>query len=57
VYYFYLFICITCFRPLSLGADDFKNLQELNEQEFEKKSVGEQDKWPLTILILCAFSL
>jgi hypothetical protein len=26
---------ITCFRSLSLGADNFKNLQELNIQDFE----------------------
>jgi hypothetical protein len=32
----YLFTCITCFRSLSLGADDFENLQELDVQDFEQ---------------------
>jgi hypothetical protein len=38
-----LFI-ITCFWSLSLGADDFGNLQELDIQDFEQQSVGEQGK-------------
>jgi hypothetical protein len=46
-----------CFRSLSLGADDFENLQELNVQDFEQQLAGEQDKWPMTILILCAIFL
>jgi hypothetical protein len=54
---FYLFSFIACFRSLSLVVDDFENLQELNEQEFEPQLEGEQGKWPLTILILCVFSL
>jgi hypothetical protein len=53
----YLFASIACFWLLSLGADDFENLQELDEQEFEQQLVGEQGKWPLNILTLCAFSL
>jgi hypothetical protein len=32
---FYLFTYIACFRSLSLGANDFENLQELNDQDFE----------------------
>jgi hypothetical protein len=35
MYCFYLFVCIAYFRSLSLGADDFKNLQELEDQESE----------------------
>jgi hypothetical protein len=31
----YLFACIACFRSLSLGVDDIKNLQEFNIQDFE----------------------
>jgi hypothetical protein len=37
-----LFTCIACFRSLSLGAKDFKNLQELNIQDFEQQLAGEQ---------------
>jgi hypothetical protein len=46
-----------CFRSLSLGADDFENLQELSVQDFEQQLAGEQGKWPMTILILCAIFL
>jgi hypothetical protein len=35
--YLYLFTCITYFRSLSLGVDDFENLQELDEQDFEQQ--------------------
>jgi hypothetical protein len=35
VLFIYLF-AITCFRSLSLGADDFGNLQELDFQDFEQ---------------------
>jgi hypothetical protein len=40
MYYFYLFAYIACFWLLSLGVDDFKNLQELDDQEYEQQ-VGE----------------
>jgi hypothetical protein len=35
---------ITYFWSLSLGADDFENLQELNIQDFEQQLAGEQGK-------------
>jgi hypothetical protein len=35
VYFSYLF-AITCFRSLSLRADDFENVQELDIQDFEQ---------------------
>jgi hypothetical protein len=35
MYYFYLFACSACFQSPLLGADNFKNLQELEDQEFE----------------------
>jgi hypothetical protein len=38
------FVRIACFRSLSLGADDFENLQELGIQGFEQQLVGEQSK-------------
>jgi NOL1/NOP2/fmu family ribosome biogenesis protein len=41
MYCLYLF---ACFQSLSLGADDFKNIHELNEQEFEQYLAGEQGK-------------
>jgi hypothetical protein len=44
MYYLYLFSYIAYFRSLSLGADDFENLQELDKQEFEQQPVGEQGK-------------
>jgi hypothetical protein len=33
---------IAYFRSLSLGANDFGNLQELDFQDFEQQPVGEQ---------------
>jgi hypothetical protein len=36
----YLF-AITCFRSLSLCADDFQNLQELDVHDFEQQLAGE----------------
>jgi hypothetical protein len=42
-----LFIClfaIACFQSLSLGANDFKNLQELDYQDFEQQPAEEQGK-------------
>jgi hypothetical protein len=54
--FIYLF-AIACLRSLSLGANDFGNLQELDFQDFEQQPVGEQGKWPLTILFQYAFSL
>jgi hypothetical protein len=35
---------ITCFRSLSLDANDFGNLQELYVQDFEQQPAGEQGK-------------
>jgi hypothetical protein len=43
VLFIYLF-AIACFRSLSLGANDFGNLQELDFQEFEQQPTGEQGK-------------
>jgi hypothetical protein len=41
--FIYLF-AIAYFRSLSLGANDFVNLQEFDFQDFEQQSVGEQGK-------------
>jgi hypothetical protein len=41
--FIYLF-AIAYFCSLSLGADDFENLQQLNFQGFEQQPAGEQDK-------------
>jgi hypothetical protein len=35
---------IACFRSLSLGVNDFDSLQELDFQDFEQQSAGEQGK-------------
>jgi hypothetical protein len=35
---------IAYFRSLSLGADNFGNLQELDVQDFEQQLAGEQGK-------------
>jgi hypothetical protein len=43
VLFIYLF-AIACFRSLSLGTNEFGNLQELDFQDFEQQLVGEQDK-------------
>jgi hypothetical protein len=37
-------LVIACFRPLSLGANDFGNLQELDFQDFEQQPAREQGK-------------
>jgi hypothetical protein len=55
ILFIYLF-AISCFQSLSLIADDFRNLEELDVQDFEQKLPGEKGKLPLTILILCALS-
>jgi hypothetical protein len=42
---YYLFICCNaCFRSMSLGVEDFENLQELDVQDFEQQLAGEQGK-------------
>jgi hypothetical protein len=43
ILFIYLF-AIACFRSLSLGANDFGNLQELDFQDFEQQPAGEQGK-------------
>jgi hypothetical protein len=40
----YLFVAIAYFRSLSLGANYFGNLQELDFQDFEQQPTGEQGK-------------
>jgi hypothetical protein len=35
---------IACFWSLSLGANDFENIQELDFQDFEQQPAGEQGK-------------
>jgi hypothetical protein len=56
ILFIYLF-AIAYFWSLSLGANNFRNLQELDFQDFEQQPVGEQVKWPLTILFQYAFSI
>jgi hypothetical protein len=41
--FIYLF-AIACFQWLSLGANDFENIQELDFQDFEQQLAGEQGK-------------
>jgi hypothetical protein len=36
VFYLYLFAGSACFQSLSLGTNDFENLQELTVQDFEQ---------------------
>jgi hypothetical protein len=43
VLFIYL-LAITCFRSLSLGANDFGNLQEVDFQDFKQQPAGEQGK-------------
>ena len=43
VLFIYL-LAIACFRSLSLGANDFGNLQELDFQDFEQQPAGGQGK-------------
>jgi hypothetical protein len=56
VLFIYLF-AIACFQSLSLGTNDFENLQELDFQDFEQQPAGDQGEWPLTVLFQYAFSL
>jgi hypothetical protein len=35
---------IACFQLLSLGTDGFKNIQELDFQDFEQQPAGEKGK-------------
>jgi hypothetical protein len=44
VYCLYLFACMAYFQSLSLGTDDFGNLQELDEQVFEQQLAENLDK-------------
>jgi hypothetical protein len=39
----YLFT-FSCFQSLSLGANNFENLKELDFQDFEQQPAGEQGK-------------
>jgi hypothetical protein len=43
ILFIYLFV-IACFWSLSLGVDDFGNLQELDFQDIEQQPAGEQGK-------------
>jgi hypothetical protein len=43
ILFIYLFV-IACFQSLSLGVNNFENLQELDLQDFEQQPAGEQDK-------------
>jgi hypothetical protein len=43
VLFIYLF-AIACFRSLSLGANEFGNLQELGFKDFAQQPAGEQGK-------------
>jgi hypothetical protein len=43
VLFIYLFT-IACFWSLSLGINDFENLQEIDFQDFDQQPAGEQDK-------------
>jgi hypothetical protein len=42
--YCFLVAFVACFRSLPLGTEDFKNLQELNVQDFEQQLEGEHGK-------------
>jgi hypothetical protein len=41
---FIYLLAIACFRLLSLDANKFGNLQELDFQDFEQQPAGEQGK-------------
>jgi hypothetical protein len=41
---FIYLLAIACFRSLSLGANDFGNLQEPDFQDIEQQPAGEQGK-------------
>jgi hypothetical protein len=43
ILFIYLF-ALACFQSLSLGANDFWDLQELDFQDFEQQLAGEQGK-------------
>jgi hypothetical protein len=45
MYCFIYFLCIACFRSLSLDVVGFDTLHELEDQNFEELA-GEQGKYP-----------
>jgi hypothetical protein len=54
---FYLFLILLVSGRYYLDATNFRNLQYLQEEDFEQQLAGNQGKCSLTILILYAFSL
>jgi hypothetical protein len=54
---FYLFFVLFVSGRYYLDAVNFKNLQDLQEEDFERQLAGKQGKYSLTMLILYAFSL
>jgi hypothetical protein len=56
MYCFIYFLRLYVYIRYRLDVVDFDNLQDLEEQDFEKQ-VGEHGKWSLNMLILCSFSL
>jgi hypothetical protein len=44
VYCLFVLFALLVFRSLSIGADDFENLQELDVLDFEQQLAGEQGK-------------
>jgi hypothetical protein len=43
---YYLFVAIAYFQSLSLGTNDFGNLQEFDFQDFEQQPAGEKASDP-----------
>jgi hypothetical protein len=54
---FYLFFVLLVFYRYYLDAVNFRNLQDLQEEDFEQQLVENQGKCSLTMLIIYAFSL
>jgi hypothetical protein len=54
---FYLFFVLLVFDRYYLDAVNFRNLQDLQEEDFEQQLVENQGKCSLTMLIIYAFSL
>jgi prolipoprotein diacylglyceryltransferase len=44
IYCLFFLFAIACFLSLSLDANNFGNLQELDFQDFEQQPAGEQGK-------------
>jgi hypothetical protein len=54
---FYLFFVLHLSGRYYLDAANFRNIQDIQEEDFEQQLAGNQGKCSLTMLMLYSFSL